>query len=315
MSLSTYKILCIGECMIEMVQTDEGLYKALYAGDTFNTSQYLAWLGEEDNIDVSYMTVLGRDRFGSSMLENWSRNGVDTSLVMTTDQKNTGLYFADLDDQGNRDYTFFRSDSAARLLFKMKNSNAFFEKALDYSIIYISAITLMILDDKDRQKLVDFYKKAFEKGIITVFDTNYRPSGWISKDEARLWINAIMPYTTIALPTFDENKELFGDKTPHETLNRFLENQISEIVVKCGGEGCKIRHNNEEYDIGAEKNISVFDTTAAGDSFNAGYLYARLKGCPPDLSASFAHKVAAKVIGHRGAIIDKTHITELINNL
>lgn len=301
---STYKILCIGECMVEMQRSEDDLYKASYAGDTFNTAQYLAWLSQNDSMVVSYLTVLGRDRFGRSMLEEWKNNNIDTSLVMSTEEKNTGLYFADIDVQGNRDYTFFRSDSAAKLLFKMRHSEALFSKALDYNMVYISAITLMILDDEGREKLISFYKNAFEKGLTTVFDTNFRPSGWKSKKEAREWITALLPYVSIILPTDDENKELFGDYTYDHTIERFSGAGITEIVVKCGGEGCKIKYEGQNFSVPAERNVKVVDTTAAGDSFNAGYLYGRIQGQSPEHSARLGHRLASKVIGQRGAIVD-----------
>lgn len=308
---STYKVLCIGECMIEMLRSENDLYSASYAGDTFNTAQYLAWLGKNDNIVVSYLTVLGRDRFGRNMLKQWEKNNVDTSLVMSTEEKNTGLYFADTDVRGNRDYTFFRSDSAAKLMFKMRHSDALFSKALDCNMIYTSAITLMILDDDGREKLIAFYKEAYERNLITVFDTNYRPSGWKSKEETRIWIDSITPYVRIMLPTNDENKELYGDYTDEHTIERLSKNKIPEIVLKRGGEGCKIHYEGESFDVPAERNVKVVDTTAAGDSFNAGYLYGRIKGKLPEEAALLGHKLASKVIGQRGAIIDRNLVLNI----
>ena len=46
-----------------------------------------------------------------------------------------------------------------------------------------------------------------------------------------------------------------------------------------------------------------FDTTAAGDSFNAGYLAGRSRGLPAQEAALLGHRLAARVIGYRGAII------------
>jgi 2-dehydro-3-deoxygluconokinase len=47
------------------------------------------------------------------------------------------------------------------------------------------------------------------------------------------------------------------------------------------------------------------DPTAAGDSFNAAYIAARLLGRPPAEAAAAAHHLAAQVIRHRGALMPR----------
>jgi hypothetical protein len=51
--------------------------------------------------------------------------------------------------------------------------------------------------------------------------------------------------------------------------------------------------------------VQPIDTTAAGDSFNAAYLAARLNGENPVAAATAAHGLAGQVIRHRGAIMPR----------
>lgn len=300
------KVAAIGECMIEMLPQDGGLYKCGYAGDTFNMAQYLAWIGE--NVQVSYVTALGADRFGREMLQVWQDNNIDTSLVMSSTEKSSGLYFADTDENGNRDYTFFRSDSAAKQMFNLPDSGRVFETVLTYDVVYASAITMMILNETDRQKLIDLFKTAREKGIKTVFDTNYRAAGWKSADDAATWMTFILRHTDIALPTDDENRTVFGDKDAQETIDRIKALGVPEIAVKCGKEDCLSHHKGQQTRVAAAKDVKIADTTSAGDSFNAAYLYGRLNGLSPEEAAKWGHELASIVIQHRGALIPRDKI-------
>ena len=78
---------------------------------------------------------------------------------------------------------------------------------------------------------------------------------------------------------------------------------IREIVIKEGSNGAFIRSGANEFHVPVPERVSPLDTNAAGDSFNAGYLAARCKGASEQEAALAGHRLAAKVITHRGAII------------
>ena len=73
-------------------------------------------------------------------------------------------------------------------------------------------------------------------------------------------------------------------------------------MIKDGGGVCSIFSENKRLEIPAESVKKVVDTTAAGDSFSGVYLLARTFGCSPEHAARLAHRTAAYVISHKGAI-------------
>jgi 2-dehydro-3-deoxygluconokinase len=80
------------------------------------------------------------------------------------------------------------------------------------------------------------------------------------------------------------------------------------VVLKRGEDSCLIETNDKKYAVKAIRIHSekVIDTTAAGDSFNAGYLASRLQGeMLPAECAALGHCLASEVIQHRGAIISR----------
>lgn len=314
MNASRFKFTAIGECMVEMVPADNGLYAMRYAGDSFNTSQYLAWLDDKNDFTVSYLTSLGADKFGRKMLKAWEDNQINTDYVLTNSTKNTGLYFADTDENGNRDYTFFRSDSAAKYLFQHDDIDQTLDRVLNTSdILYVSLISMAILNNENKKKLIAFFERAHSKGIKTVLDTNYRESLWASKQETVNWHNKLLPFIHTALPTFDENQILFGDKTPKDTIDRLRQAGVKEVIVKNGKDGAYIFGNGQEIFVPAISNVKVVDTTAAGDSFNAGFLYAKTLGQSVETCAKLGHSLASKVIQHKGALISKSDVAKLSN--
>ena len=98
---------------------------------------------------------------------------------------------------------------------------------------------------------------------------------------------------------------LWGDANPEATVNRLQAFGIGEIVVKNGSENALVADSKGHEFVPVPNVVEPIDTTAAGDSFNAAYLAARLNGQGPIASAALAHGLAAEVIRHRGAIMPR----------
>ncbi|WP_238946902.1 PfkB family carbohydrate kinase [Seongchinamella unica] len=95
---------------------------------------------------------------------------------------------------------------------------------------------------------------------------------------------------------------MFADADTSGVIRRLRYSGVGEIALKMGARGWLMVDDHEQELVAANK-VSVVDTTSAGDSFNAGYLAARLKGCPASEAANRGHRLAAVVIQHTGAII------------
>ena len=71
------RIALFGECMIELRGQMFGTMQQNFGGDTLNTAVYLARLGAEGGVRVSYATQLGNDAYSKAMLEAWALEGID----------------------------------------------------------------------------------------------------------------------------------------------------------------------------------------------------------------------------------------------
>jgi 2-dehydro-3-deoxygluconokinase len=138
-------------------------------------------------------------------------------------------------------------------------------------------------------------------GSLIAFDPNYRPRLWQSRETAQAAILEALAVTDIALPTFPDEQMLFGDIAPQATAER-MGRLVGEVVVKNGEQPALIAMNGALQTVGAVHVASPVDTTGAGDSFNGGYLAARLSGHAAADAARRAHQVAAAVVQVRGAL-------------
>jgi 2-dehydro-3-deoxygluconokinase len=302
------KIAIIGECMVELSPASDGHFKMGYGGDTLNTAVYLSRCGGNGD----YFTVLGDDAYSQSMLEQWKSEGVGVDKVKIAEGRMPGLYIIDNDEHGERYFNYWRDSAAAKTL--ITDYPAVFDELADYDIIFLSGITLSLYSEQDVRALFDFLKTYRENGGQVIFDNNYRPRNWGSVERALPVFNEMMSLTDVALLSFDDEKVMYGEHSAEQCIARWSESGAIEVVLKNGHHGCNHYKEGQTQLIPLPHVLKPIDTTAAGDSFNGGYLAARLAGKPANECIHAGQTCASVVIMHKGAIIDRAiSLTEVIN--
>ena len=292
--------------MLELTRA-RGEWHLGYAGDTFNTALYLSRLG----VPTAYFTALGTDPFSQEMLAEWRADGLDTSLVLTSTTRLPGLYAVHNDAHGERHFYYWREHAAVRELFELPGIELALEQVRSAPQLYLSAITLSLFNPAGRARLHELAAAVRAGHGEVIFDPNYRARGWASVAEARAAIRALAPTVTIALPTFSDEATVFGDASPAQTVVRWREWGATQVIVKLGAQGCLVSCPSGTQRVPAVPVAEVIDTTGAGDAFNAGFLAARRAGHSAAQAAAAAHRLAALVIQHRGAILPRERTAEL----
>ncbi|EYD76688.1 2-dehydro-3-deoxygluconate kinase [Rubellimicrobium mesophilum DSM 19309] len=300
-----HRIACLGEAMVELSGLDPraGTLAFGVAGDTLNTAIYLRRaLGQ--GARVAYLTALGDDAFSDRMISAMEEEGLDTSAVARLPGRLPGLYAINVDDRGERTFSYWRSESAARSMLGEGGLDP--ESLGGFDVLFLSGITLAILPPEARMKLIGQCSWLKAMGRTIAFDTNYRPRLWDSEDSARATFSMMWDATTIALPSRDDEARLHPGESVPDLFERLARKGVREIALKDGSAGPHLWAEGRALLKGAYPPAAkVVDTTAAGDGFNAGYLAARLRGAPVEEAAQAGHALASRIIGVRGAILPR----------
>lgn len=296
------KVMTIGEVMVEFARGPDGRYGLAFGGDTFNTAVYLARAG----VETGYATALGDDAFSDRIFAAASGESIDTTAMLRVPGRMPGLYVIDTDARGERSFSYWRDTSPARDLFELPGWETVAEALVEASMVYLSGITLSLYSNVGLGRLLATLEFARERGARIVFDGNFRPRGWGGDvGRARAVYAEALKRASIALPTYDDEATLWGDGSPAATAERIATFGVDEIVVKNGAGGALVRNAGVSHLVPIPEPVEPVDTTAAGDSFNAAYLAARLGDASPEVAAEAGHQLAGRVIRHRGAIMPR----------
>jgi 2-dehydro-3-deoxygluconokinase len=284
--------------MIELSQAPGSLLARAFGGDTLNTAVYLARLG----VGVDYVTALGDDAWSEEMVRAWEGEGVGTGLVVRVPGRLPGLYIISTDGAGQRRFHYWRDSAPARELFAMDATPGVVRALAGYDAIYVSGVSLSLYGEAGRARLFEALDGARARSGRVVFDTNFRPRGWPDPAQARAAFGAALARADLVLASTEDLALLWGEPGLAELPTR---DERVEVVLKLAEPAVRIYHRGTEQTVAAEPVAGVVDTTAAGDSFAAAYLAARLGGAEPPEAAKAGHRLAGAVVRHRGAIIPR----------
>ncbi len=298
------RFLAIGECMVEFSPTPSGTYAVGFAGDTFNTAWYARQLTDTEKLDVGYLSAVGDDALSGQLTDFIEAAGI-RPLMARVPGAAPGMYMIFL-SEGERSFQYWRSQSAARHL---ADDLTALETAGEGDLLYFSGITVAILAEAARDRLLAALQAAAGRGAEIVFDPNLRPRLWPASDEMCRWTMNAASVAGIVLPSFEDEASHFKDADEAATAARYLANGARLVVVKNGAGPILVRGaDGDSFQYQPEPASTVVDTTAAGDSFNAAFLVEYMERARTREAVRAGCALAAHVIGSRGALVPVTRM-------
>jgi 2-dehydro-3-deoxygluconokinase len=299
MTEAAKRAVCIGEAIVELARGADGRFALASSGDAFNTAIYLARAGQP----VAFASALGDDTFSDAIVSLAQVEGIGTELILRAADRLPGLVLIDQDGKGERRYHHWREAAPARELFELPNWSRIAESLMHARLIYFTGITLSLYSNVGLGRFLAAIELARGNGAKIAFDGNFRPRGWQGDlTRTRTVFAEALKRVDIALPAYDDEAVLWGDPSPEATIERLQAFGVNEIVVKNGPNSALVAASGARDAVPVPEVVVPVDPSAAGDSFNAGYLAARIEGRGIIEAAQAAHRLAGQVIRHRGAI-------------
>jgi 2-dehydro-3-deoxygluconokinase len=310
-----WDVLALGEAMVEFNQTHPGQPQYLqgFGGDTSNTVIAAARAGARSG----YLTRLGDDSFGRSLMALWRAEGVDTSAVETVADASTGIYFVTHGPNGH-EFSYRRAGSAAaRMTPDWLDRNTAEDRSEKHAaanpkrhiaaakLLHVSGISLAISPSALETSLAAM-RWARSQGTQVSFDSNLRLKLW-GLDAARAAITQAVALSDYFLPSLEDMVALIG---LHGTDTRAQAEAIinwghahgaGTVVLKLGAEGALVSDGTRCEQVPGVP-VTLVDATGAGDCF-CGNLLARLAaGDDVFTAARYANAAAALAVQGFGAV-------------
>ncbi len=296
MSTGMRRIGILGEAMGELFTRGEQVEIGI-GGDTFNAAVYLSQLS--DRVQPVFFSAIGRDPFSALLMTTCQRYGIQTDAIAVDDFRNIGLYSIVNDDQGERAFHYWRSDSAAKEYLNSLVNSARLADWLACDALFFSGITLAIMSVDARSDLLDRVNRW--QGGRVYFDDNFRPLLWRNDDVQLCYGDAINAADVLLLSVEDQLRiQQATDKAELLEILACYRDKI--IILRDGGNPITVIQNGQLNHVVIEP-VTPVDTTAAGDSFSGAFIALFESGVALLKAIEQAAKVSATVVQQPGALV------------
>lgn len=267
------KLLAIGEALIDMIPSNTGRimdvnnFTPKVGGAPLNVCGAYTKLGGSSNI----ITMLGKDPFGDKIVNELIGFGINTDYVKRTNAANTSLAFVALDENANREFSFYRNMGADMLMSEDDVDKNWF---MDAYALHFCSVSLG--DFPMRRAHNKAIKYAKENRLIVSFDPNVRLPLFDDHEYLKNVIHEYIQYADILKISDEEVEFIFGNKDIEENLDYLFDQGVKLLVYTSGKDGAVAYTKNV---VAHSKGIKVnaVDTTGAGDGFIGCLLYQMAK--------------------------------------
>lgn len=232
-------------------------------GDALNEATVLARLG----MKVLLETVIGSGKAGKFILDHCRDCGILLPADCVREDFSTGINVVLVSHDGSRHFLTNPHGSLRRLTLQD------IHMPFPQSAKIVCFASIFVFPEIGPKELEVIFRTAGEQGKIVCADMTKR-----KKNETVEELAEALSYVDYLIPNDEEAMLITGKNTVEEAAESLRRAGVKTVVVKCGSKGCYVCGREKCFWVPAEKNVKCVDTTGAGDSFMAGFLYALFQG-------------------------------------
>jgi fructokinase len=255
------RVWVTGDAVVDLIPDSETSYLKCPGGAPANVAVAISRLGG----DSAFFGRVGQDPLGRFMKQVLKDEGVDTQYMLLDEEHRTSTVIVDLDDHGERSFTFMVKPSADQFL-QPQDVPAFKQGE------WLHVCSIALANEPSRSTTLAAMKAIKAAGGYVSFDPNLREEVWLNPADLK---SVVLQAVALAdVVKFSDDELLFlTDKADLQTALSWLNEQydLPLIVITQGKKGALVIHNNEQQLI-TGKPVNPVDTTGAGDAFVGGLL-------------------------------------------
>ena len=255
------RVWVTGDAVVDLIPDSETSYLKGPGGAPANVAVAISRLGG----DSAFFGRVGQDPLGRFMKQVLKNEGVDTQYMLLDEEHRTSTVIVDLDDHGERSFTFMVKPSADQFL-QPQDVPAFKQGE------WLHVCSIALANEPSRSTTLAAMKAIKAAGGYVSFDPNLREEVWLNPADLK---SVVLQAVALAdVVKFSDDELLFlTDKADLQTALSWLNEQydLPLIVITQGKKGALVIHNNEQQLI-TGKPVNPVDTTGAGDAFVGGLL-------------------------------------------
>lgn len=257
------------------------------AGSAMCVAMPLAALGVASDV----VGTVGDDDAGRAIIRRLAEKGLDVGGVRIVKDRPTGTCVSIFAEDGERLYVSSLGAIAATT-----------RRSIDGPCLRRADLVLVtgvfVLPGLTLDALTALFRELRAKGTIACLDTGWASAGWTHETIHRM--RALLAATDVFLPNDVEARAITGTDSDSDAARALRAMGPGTVIVKRGPQGALGIFGDELFeDPGFPTDVR--DTTAAGEAFSAGVLYAMREGLDPARTLRFANAVASVFLKNKGA--------------
>lgn len=254
--------------------------------DALNEALVLSRLGKKVRLE----TIIGDDHAGRFIVGQCKKNGIVIEERQIRRDIPTGINVVLVGEDGERSFLTNPAGSLRRLTIQD------IRMPFDSDAKLLCFASIFVFPEIRTRQLVSIFSQAKRQGITVCADMTKCKNKETLSDMAEAF-----SYIDYLFANEEEASLLTGEKDREKAAEALLSSGAKHVIVKCGKEGCFVRTAEAAYLVPAKEAAACIDTTGAGDSFAAGFIYALSEGEGLEQCARFANECGARAVSVLGA--------------